>query len=248
MNKIIVILMISLAGFVSCSKQNEDIIKTKTDYEIVAIRCQKAVVVDGLLDEAFWNEAQKAHLRDSDTGNEVSDSSFSAYALTCYDDKNLYVGFVCNDSDIYSSFTERDQHLWQEEVVEAFIDVDDEPNTYVEIEVSPNNVLFDSYIVDPVNIDVEETSRFDLPGIRTAVSVDGTANLHDDMDVSWTVEIAVPFASMVQDYSPAVLKDAKWRINFYRIDRDADGPVHYAWSPTKGRFHKPSVFGTLRFQ
>lgn len=234
-----------LGQFLFCGKKENGSLPENI---ITAIHSQTAIMVDGSLNEPAWQEAQKIHLRDSDTGEQVTDTTFSTSARTCYDDDNLYIAFVCNDRDIYSTFTERDQHLWEEEAVEVFIDVADEPNTYVEIEVSPNNVLFDSYIVDPVHIDVKETSKFDLAGIKTAVTVEGTVNQRDDVDRKWIVEIAIPFTDLVSDFNDQLLKEVKWKINYYRIDRDADGPVHYAWSPTGGRFHKPSVFGILVFE
>ncbi|MBN2411927.1 carbohydrate-binding family 9-like protein [candidate division KSB1 bacterium] len=206
------------------------------------------VVIDGSLNEQAWTDASRIYLKDNNTGQVVEDSSYSVYASVCYDKINLYIAFLCNDVDIFSSYTERDQHLWEEEAIEVFIDVDDEPNTYVEIELSPNNVLFDSYIVDPVNIDVEETAGFDLPGIETAVSVNGTVNKLNDQDSGWSAEIRIPFADLVKDFKFDDLKKAEWKINFYRLDRDHDGPSSYAWSPTFGRFHKPSVFGSLVFK
>ncbi len=245
MPRIFSILILTLVVSLSCNQQ-----ATKFDSENVAIAIQSLspIIVDGLLNEPIWQQVHKIHLKDSDRAKEVTDTTFSSYALTCYDENNLYIAFVCNDRDIYSSFTNRDQHLWEEEAVEVFIDVDDEPNTYVEIELSPNNVLFDSYIVDPMNIDIEETSKFDLPGIKTAVSVNGTVNFRADKDKSWIPEIAIPFSDIIENVNIEILKEAKWKINYYRIDRDNDGPTHYAWLPTMGRFHKPSAFGRLVFK
>jgi hypothetical protein len=245
MQKTILIAIVILTQFAFC-KKNEN--RTEPENLITTIRSKTAIIVDGLLNEPAWQDAQKVQLRNSDTDEAVTDTTFSTSAFTSYDDDNLYIAFICNDRDIYSSFTNRDQHLWEEEAVEVFIDVDDEPNTYVEIELSPNNVLFDSYIVHPMNIDIEETSKFDLPGIKTAVSVNGTLNFRTDEDKSWTAEIAIPFSNIMKSFNSDILKAAKWKINYYRVDRDDDGPTHYAWSPTMGRFHKPSVFGKLVFK
>ena len=138
---------------------------------------------------------------------------------------------------------------WQEEAVEVFIDVDDEPDTYVEIEVSPANVLFDSYIVDPVKIDVPATAKFDLTDIGTAVWIDGTLNKRDDTDNSWTVEMATPFEDLKTEERQNVTTDRPLKINFYRLDKNKGTESRgYAWSPTGGRFHKPSVFGLLIFK
>jgi len=243
MKKILLYLVVTIVGLTFCSRQSHNF-----ENLVTALRSITPVSIDGKLNEQAWADASRIYLKDSNTGKAVVDSSYSVFVSVCYNDTNLFIAFVCNDLDIFSSFTERDQHLWEEEAIEVFIDVDEEPNTYVEIELSPNNVLFDSYIVDPVNIDVEETAKFNLAGIETAVAVKGTVNKLDDQDSGWTAEIRLPFTDLVEDFKIKDLKKYEWKINFYRIDRDADGPVHYAWSPTFGRFHNPSVFGTLMFK
>jgi hypothetical protein len=239
-------LIVLFSGFFACTNLKEE---TKPEFTIIAARTDGEMSVDGLLNEAVWQRAQTVVLRENRTGAAVADSAVLTRVKTCYNENILFIGFICNDPDTWSTFTQRDEHLWKEEVVEVFLDIDRELNTYVEIEVSPANVLFDSYIVDPVNIDVEATSRFDLPNIKTAVSLNGTLNKRDDRDHQWAVEIALPFADLVEDVDSIIPGKTEWRINFYRVNADQDKEsVGYAWSPTGARFHKPSVFGTLVFE
>lgn len=170
------------------------------------------------------------------------------HVKACYDDSTLDFFFVCNDPDIWSSFTQRDEHLWENDAVEIFIDVDGDPETYVEIEVSPANVLFDSYIVNPISIHVPKTALFNLTGIRTAVVVCGTPNKRNDKDNHWTLEIAIPFARLANKNIKEVTTAKKIKINFYRIDENLGMKRwSYAWSPTFVRFHEASYFGNLTF-
>jgi hypothetical protein len=62
------------------------------------------------------------------------------------------------------------------------------------------------------------------------------------------VEMGIPFISLESDFKIEKISGYSWRINFYRIDRDDLGPTNYAWSPTFGKFHRPSKFGTIRFK
>jgi len=39
-------------------------------------------------------------------------------------------------------------------------------------------------------------TRFDLPGLQTAVTIDGTLNNHSDIDKGWNLEIAIPWQSL----------------------------------------------------
>lgn len=215
---------------------------------VVAVRSPQPLSLDGKLDEEVYKKASKIYLKNSMDKKEIGDPAYESYAQVAYDDRYLYVAFSCKDQDIHSSFTQRDEHLWKEEAVEFFIDTDKEPNNYLEFEVSPRNVLYDSYIVDPKNIDVPATSKLDLADIQTAVHVEGTVNQRKDQDQRWTVEMAIPFAEMVEDFTPAMLKDASWKVNFYRINRDKSPLEYMAWSPTQGSFHQPDKFGTLIFR
>lgn len=220
-----------------------------SDYKIEAIYTSRSPIIDGTENDSIWQQIIPIVLKDNRSGNEAQESELQTYIKACYDDSTLYFFFLCNDPDIWTSFTQRDEHLWENEAVEIFIDVDDVPETYVEIEVSPANVLFDSYIVDTVNIDVAKTALFNLKGIRTAVAVSGTLNERDDKDDNWTVEIAIPFADLANENIKQVTTATEIRINFYRLDENQGMErISYAWSPTGGRFHKPAYFGNLTFK
>jgi hypothetical protein len=229
----------------SCSDVEKNIIPVP---EIIASFTGEKVIIDGLLTESVWQYTQSVVLRENKSGNPVTDSSYLTQVKTAYDLDHLYISFLCHDPDIWGTFTDRDQHLWTEEAVEVFIDTDTILHTYVEIEVSPKNVLFDSYIVDPVDIDIAVTKKYDLNGIKTAVSVDGSVNAEDDPDKQWTVEISVSLQELVDEDYVIIPGRTEWRINFYRIERKRTGEsTGYAWSPTGARFHKPAVFGVLGF-
>jgi hypothetical protein len=246
MSRTLIFAMLLLVGIMfSCDDVQKN---TESVPKITALYADSEMIIDGLLTESIWQKTQSVVLRENRSGKSVTDTTYLTVVQIAYDQENLYIAFTCNDPDIWGNFTERDQHLWTEEAVEVFIDTDTISNTYVEIEVSPNNILFDSYIVDPVNIDIPATKEFDLKGIKTAVSVDGSVNVEDDPDKQWTVEISVPLNDLVDDNYMIVPGKTEWRINFYRIDRKREGESpSYSWSPTRARFHKPAAFGILGF-
>jgi hypothetical protein len=216
------------------------------EYQIEANYAAVSPIIDGNLDDVVWGLAKPITLKENGRGTVVMNRQLMTNIKACYDDDNLYLAFSCKDPDIWTSYTQRDEHLWKEEAIEVFIDVDEEPENYFEIEVSPANVLFDSYIVDPQNIDVAATARLNLPGIQTAVIVNGTLNKRDDIDESWIVELAIPFNDLKTELTKKVTTDTEIRINFYRLDMN-EGMERgaYSWSPTGASFHKPSVFGRL---
>jgi len=100
--------------------------------------------------------------------------------------------------------------------------------------------------------------RWDLPGLRTAVHVDGTLNDNRDRDRGWTVEIAIPWTGLAAlarpDGRSLPPKDGDvWRMDFSRFNQykeapPAQDPGGWAWSP-HGVWdsHIPEVFPYIRF-
>lgn len=243
-NKTYILFLLFLLLLLACDSSSEN---KKIENIITASGFHEPVKIDGRLSEEIWQKAEQVVLKNN-TGAEVQDSTLMTWVKTCYNDEYLYISFVCNDPDIWGDFTDRDQHLWTEEAIEVFIDTDDEMNTYVEIEVSPNNVLFDAFIVDPFNIDIPNVQKYNLKGFKSAVTIDGTLDNRMDADKKWTVEMAIPLKELITKHDSFVPEKIEWKINFYRINRDIEKqPILLAWSPTNGRFHKPSVFGTIKF-
>ncbi len=212
---------------------------------VESYKTTEPMVIDGILSEQAWQDAHVIVLKDNRSGESIADKSYYSFAKTCYDADNLYIAFVNGDKNIFTSYTEKDQFLWQDEVVEVFIDGDPGLSSYIELEVSPTNVVFDSYITDTVNIDLVETPKFEIEGFQTAVKVNGTVNDSTDVDQDWTVELLIPLEVITEKRTDGKLYLDQYQINFYRINRDSQGPSYYAWSPTHQRFHAPAKFGTI---
>jgi hypothetical protein len=76
---------------------------------------------------------------------------------------------------------------------------------------------------------------WDLPGLQTAVKVDGTLNLDTDVDRGWTVEIAFPWAGMKHLAGGRSLPPNpgdEWRVFFGRFEKlpVGTGIVSPSWS------------------
>ena len=136
-------------------------------------------------DEASW--ARALSIRDFRHIYDPSRTSrFPTQAALVWDDANLYIAFDSTDPDPWGTMTQRDDRLWEEEVIEVFLDPDGDGLNYAELEVSPNNVVVDLLIPRP-RADVNESLRWDIDGLRTAVA---------HRPGAWTVEIAIPWAGL----------------------------------------------------
>jgi hypothetical protein len=199
-----------------------------------------------VLDEADWK--RQGFSRDFRLSHGKGNPAGKTRVKALWDDSALYLAFQCDDRDIFSPYTRRDQPLYRGEVVEAFIATGDDANRYFEFEVSPANVLFDARVFNPGNRKgMKVETAWNARGMRSAVRVDGTLTQRGDRDRGWTVEIAIPFADL--GLSRPVRPGDAWRANFYRIDRGK--PEEFsAWSPTllnPPDFHVPARFGRLVF-
>ena len=67
-------------------------------------------------------------------------------AKLLWDDKNLYVAFINEDKDIWTTLDKHDDKLWTQEADEMFIDADGDGKTYVELQVNAKGATFDSYL------------------------------------------------------------------------------------------------------
>jgi hypothetical protein len=195
------------------------------------------IEIDGDLTDAGWALAVTTDLTDAATGDAPERPTRLSLAWT---PEYLFVAFACRDEGpTNAQLTVRDANLWEEEVVEVFIDADDDQRTYYELEWNPLNTLFDAFVI---NHDKHWLLRdWTMAGIQHAVQrgEDG-----------WAVEIALPMAEFGEAAQlPPQIGDV-WRANFYRIDRPphAERAEMTAWS-TIGRrnFHASEAFGYIEF-
>jgi hypothetical protein len=166
----------------------------------------------------------------------------------CHDGERLHVGFDCADRDVWGSFTGRNEPIYDEEVVEAFLAPAEDPRRYFELESNPRGAYFEARVESPGG--VRATMRVDrdwrCAGWSRDVRVDGDLERRDARHRGWRVAWSIPFASL--DAAPPA-PGTRWRANFHRIDRWGDGQFS-AWSPTLADppdFHLPTRFGWLLF-
>jgi hypothetical protein len=144
--------------------------------------------------------------------------------------------FHCTDDHPWATMTERDAPLYEEEVVEAFLDPVGDLESYFEIEVNPLNTVLD-LVLRRSRSGYRKDFAWRCDDLQTAVQVSAA---------SWTAELAIPYRSLTAE---PPTPGARWRANFFRIDRPVGTPRELsAWSPTRlGTFHIPERFGTIEF-
>jgi hypothetical protein len=169
-----------------------------------------------------------------------------ATAVAAYHDgRTLYALFRGADEEVVASMQERDDPLYEEDVVEIFL-APAEPQRYFEIEISPIGTIFDAIIVSPrgVREGMRVDPTWDCEGLTTMIRLERRPRGEGSLETL----ICIQFQSLVAD-PPA--PRSRWRANFFRIDRSvANGDEYLSWQPTLKKpadFHVIAAFGELEF-
>ena len=227
-----VVLLLSVA----CARSGRD---------YVVHRAKGAIEIDGVLAESAWDRADKAgpFVRSLDG----QPTSAATEARLLWDDDYLYVAFLAEDTNVSGAFFKDDEKLYTSNVVEIFLDPSGDGSHYDEIEVAPTNALFDASFAGGARqgMDLSWSSR-----AKHAVRVDGTLNDPRDVDRGWTVELAIPFASLTGMPKPRPQRGDRWKFNLYRLRQGPGQPGEgQAYSPPmRGDFHALDRFATMRFE
>lgn len=195
------------------------------------------------LGASLWEQAEQVELLEVVRGGEPR---LGTRVRAAWNDWGVYYRFECEDDYILSTMTQRDDPIYEQDVVEVFMSVDGDLTRYFEFEFSPTGVLFDAKIVndlsDPKGASIQVDTAWDSAELASSVSED-LANRRV------VYEIAIPAADLLNGKS--IQPGDEWRTNLYRIDRSPNGDrdEYTAWSPTGiVRFHIPRRFGTFVFE
>jgi Carbohydrate-binding family 9 len=236
MSTLLITLAIMSSTFIAASGQSPRL----RVYEV--FRSGTPIKVDGKLDDAPW---AKAHRIDDFVLNlDGSPAPYKTEARVLYDDNFLYFSFRSVDDNIWATFKQRDQHLWDEEVVEVFLQADPQQPGYIELEVNPLGTMLDIYLLDirkPLHYESWNSQK-----LKWRVEVIGTVDGKGG-DQEWTCEIALPMEDIVSAPHLPPRAGDRWRLNLYRVEQKPV-PALLAWSPTlKDDFHMPAMFGEIVF-
>ena len=207
-------------------------------------RASGPIVVDGKGDDKAWAAAGRIELIfpwEAQTGAKQKTS-----VRLLWDDRNLYVLYECEDTDIVAFHTEHDDPTYLDDAVEIFINpMPSQTGIYYGLEMNARAVLYDyvmyqsKYLFKP----------FDLRGVQLATFLDGTMNARGDKDKGWSLEVAIPWANF-EALSPAPKPGTVWAANINRWDGVEPDRRMSNWSnPLQPRPnpHVPERFGKLIF-
>ncbi len=219
-----------------------------------ALAAGQTITIDGKLDETAWqNAASTGPFVDVGSGAPNPRIAVQGSVKLLWDDKFIYAGFDVKDSTIRGGFPvdSKDPHLWERDTVEIMIDPDGDGDNkdYYEIQMGPQNFVFDSQFDDYNRPNGGPAGPFGhqewSAGLESAIVLRGTIDDDADKDDGYIVEAKIPWSSFAKaKKSPPAAGDT-WRMNFYAMQNN--GGV--AWSPIlgMGNFHKAARFGRVKW-
>jgi hypothetical protein len=234
----------------------------------VCPRTTEALVIDGQLDEPSWLKAPASAAFTDIRGAAFGPARHETHVRMVWDDEALYVGAQLEEPHLWATYTQRDAVIYHENDFEVFLDPDGDCHNYAELEINALNTVWDLLLVKPYRDGGPALDGWDIKGLRTAVHLDGTVNDPSDTDRGWSVEIAIPWASLKEcagGLACPPAPDDTWRVNFSRVqwqlrlengaylkstgqDGKALAEDNWVWSP-QGliAMHYPERWGFVTF-
>lgn len=181
-----------------------------------------------------------------------------------WDDQFLYLAAWLQEPHIWATYTEHDSIVFHENDFEMFLDPDGDGHRYYEWEINALGTTFDLFMAKPYRANCDYDPSWETTGATIKTGLKGTLNDPSDIDLSWFVEAAFPWACFDRDRDltgkPPRSGD-QWRINFSRVQWDLDivdgayqklpnRPEHnWVWSP-QGLIdmHVPWMWGYVQFE
>ncbi|MFN7922978.1 MAG: carbohydrate-binding family 9-like protein [Bryobacteraceae bacterium] len=218
--------------------------------------------IDGKLDDAAWPSAPWTDLFIDIEGNGKPAPRYRTRAKMLWDDRYFYIGAEMEEPDLWATYRKHDSVIFHENDFEVFLDPDGDGLNYFEFEINALNTGWDLFLPKRYKHQGKADNSWSIPGLRTAVHMDGTLNRPADRDRGWSVEMAFPWSAFNRGPRPAVAPKPgeTWRVNFSRVEWKLDvrggkyvKPAgikedNWVWSPQGViDMHQPETWGYVTF-
>ena len=235
------VLVILLTGLAATAQEH----RSYTCY-----RATGPLKIDGKLNEADWQAAPLSEAFVDIRGVDYEPApKQETWMKMLWDDECLYIAGIIREDNVTASLKERDALIYRDNDFEVFIDPDGDGLFYFEFECNAFGTLMDLIMNKPYNKGGTFFMPWDCKGIRLKVHVDGKVNDARRSDAGWTVEMAIPFASLaLGGVNPKRFRT--WRIDFSRVQWLVPGgpEENWVWNPTgRVNMHMPENWGFLTF-
>ncbi len=228
----------------------------------VCVKAAKPIVLDGRLDDEAWQDAPWTDDFVDIEGDRKPRPRFRTRAKMLWDDRAFYIAAELTEPHVWGTLKAHDSVIFQDNDFEIFLDPDGDNHEYGEIEINALNTEWDLLLKKPYRDGGPALNEWEVPGLKSAVKVLGTLNDPSDIDTSWTVEVAIPWAALagLSRVATPPRDGDQWRVNFSRVEWEhtvIDGGYrkvpdrredNWVWSPQGViDMHRPERWGYVQF-
>jgi hypothetical protein len=167
-----------------------------------------------------------------------------------YSPTGIYVLFVCEDKKLTNTMQSDMLDLWEEDVVEIFLQPEPGKPDYFEYEISPLDYELPLLIYNNEKLQLNSWLPFHYSGNRRTrhkTEIIGGKKQGSAAVKGWIAEVFIPFELLRPIMPAAPESGTQWKGNIFRIDHDKPKSF-WSWQPTSGNFHEYHRFGTFNFE
>ncbi len=224
--------------------------------------------INGKLDETSWSMAEFSSFFIDIEGSKMPEPLYKTRIKMLWDNKYFYIGAWLEEPHLWATIIERDAVIFHDNDFEVFIDPNKDTHNYIEIEINALSTIWDLILTKPYRDGGKAVTSWDLEGLFSAVNLYGTINDPTDVDSCWTIEIALPWHSMIEftDNKRKPEDGEQWKINYSRVQWQFEimneeyikriNPAtnkpfpeyNWVWSPQGViNMHQPEAWGMVQF-
>lgn len=233
---------------------------------------EKAPAIDGDLSDEVWKKAAWTSDFIDIRGGDHENPRHRTRVKMLWTPEALHIAAELVEPHVWGTLREKNSVIYQDNDFEIFLDPDGDALNYYEFEVNALGTIWELTLDKAYNKGGTPELGTNLPGLKSAVKVNGTLNDPGDQDTGWTVEVSLPWKDLARyrkGEGGIPSPGESWRINFSRVQwkhEIKDGayvriPVHgtkipwtehpednWVWSPQgEINMHIPEKWGVLKF-
>ena len=256
-----------VSAFVACAQDKPSTKKSKIKppKSYVAYHTKTPIEIDGKDDDKSWKSVPFTDLFIDIEGVKIP--KYKTQVKMLWDETYFYILAKIEEPHVWADITKHDAIIFHNNDFEVFVEPDNNTYDYYELEINALNTSWDLYINKPYReLDNYAVNNFEIKGLKSAVSINGTLNNPKDTDKGWMLEIAIPWDAYKRSYFQKIVPRNKfWHVNFSRVNWDFDlvdgtyqrkkrkdgtylPEYNWVWSPQDAiDIHRPEKWGYVFF-
>ena len=233
----------------------------------ICYKLDKPIVVDGNISSGEWDNVPWTSDFVDIEGDKRDKPYFQTRAKMAWDDEGMYFAALMEEPHVWATLLQHDTVIFYDNDFEIFLNPTNDTHNYLEYEVNALGTVWDLYLSKPYRDGPQVLDNWEMAGMKSAVAIDGTLNNPKDKDVSWSVEVFIPWQTIyqMQRGKGVPANGDQMRVNFSRVQwttevRDGQYvkvPIegeekirehNWVWAPTGViNIHMPEYWGYVQF-